>query len=412
MKIISNNEFEEFFDKQELDIRRNNNGRWIDQKCTPDVVSVIADFIITYLIEDVDDLSCKFTSKEIWFSDKAKKVIEKLFKKPNVSEKTVEREYDKLFGQPMKLLATAGILKEYSRAGHRRAHLYEVVELDILEYISYREQNSLRFLVHYINSTLNQSGIYEKFEEFFDKQTPEAYNILKIKYRDFIKNNTNIKGSLEINRIFTKVINPLAFKLNKKGTKSGRISKHSISYDMLMYNRDNFIDIYNEKPKNMSREEYMKQENINYNTDLTDYQMGKAKKIIKNYNDKFRNSLSEHYEESEKNSRAVHIHHIFPKNEFIEIAAYIENLICLTPNQHLLKAHPNGNTSYIDRGYQYLLLLSKMHIINENLRSDNIIYSIEDFKYVLSVGLDNELFIEIDNDCAIIKSAIDYEYLN
>ena len=32
----------------DFDIKKNNNARWIDQKCTPDVVSIIADCIIQY----------------------------------------------------------------------------------------------------------------------------------------------------------------------------------------------------------------------------------------------------------------------------------------------------------------------------------------------------------------------------
>lgn len=311
----------------------------------------------------------------------------------------------------MKMLAAAGILKEYHRAGRNGANLYEIVELDILKFISYREINALDFLEVYIKSTLIQSNIYSKFEYFFNNQDSNSYIELKEFFGNFIRNNTNIKGKYEPNRIFTKVINPLAFKKNSRGSKGGRISSLKITYDMLMYNRDNFRDIYYEKPKNMTRQEYLEQENIKINPDFTEYQIAKAKKVVKEYNDEFRNSYSEHYEESEKENKAVHIHHIFPKNGFIEIAAYIENLIALTPNQHLLKAHPDGKTSYVDQEYQHLLLLSKMGIISDNIKSDNVIYSIEDFKYVLSVGFDDEKFIKIDNNTSIIKNEIDFKYL-
>lgn len=411
MLIINKEKLTIFFNNQNLDIRETKNGRWIDQKCTPDIVSVVADFILTYLSEEVKDLNSKFTNKDIWHSEKSKEVVKNIFKKPNVSEKSAISEYNKLFAQPIKMFAAAGILKEYYGEGYYGANLYKIVELDILKFISYREINALDFLEVYIKSTLIQSGIYNEFKSFFNIQDSNAYILVKEKFGNFMRKYTNINGTLEPNRIFTKVINPLAFKENSKGTERGRISSQNITYDMLMYNRDNFRDIYHEKPKNMTRQEYMEQEKINYNPNLTEYQIGKAKKVVRTYNDEFRNSYSEHYEESEKNNKAVHIHHIFPKYEFIEIAAYIENLISLTPNQHFLRAHPDGNTFYVDTAYQHLLLLSKMDIISDNVKSNNVIYSMDDFRYVLSIGFKNENFLELDNNKSLIKSAIDYQYV-
>lgn len=411
LKIISREEIQSFLLEQNLDIRLTNNGRWIDQKCTPDVLCVIADFILTYLSREVKDLSYKFTNKEIWYSDRAKEVVRKLFKKPDVTKKTAQNEYDKLFGQPMKLLSAAGILKEYPKQGYKGAHLYKVENLDILEYISYREINALEFLIVYIEETLIASDIYNIFEKFFMDQDNNSYIDLKIKFADFMRKYTNIKGEYEPNRIFTKVINPLAFDKNLRGTERGRLSNNTITYDMLMYNRDNFRDIYMEKPKNMTREEYMKQENIHMNTDLTEYQISKAKRIVRAYNDEFRDGMTEHYEVTENKNLATQIHHIFPKNEFWEIAAYIENLIALTPNQHFLKAHKNNQTQYVDKDYQHLLLLSKMKTIVENISSNNVIYSMDNFKYVLSVGFDDESFIKMDNDYSSIKSAIDQKYI-
>ena len=38
----------DFISNYEYDIRESHNGRWIDQKCTPDVLSFIADCIYFY----------------------------------------------------------------------------------------------------------------------------------------------------------------------------------------------------------------------------------------------------------------------------------------------------------------------------------------------------------------------------
>ena len=40
--------------------------------------------------------------------------------------------------------------------------------------------------------------------------------------------------------------------------------------------------------------------------------------------------------------KAAHMHHIFPESIFPEICYYLENIIALTPTQHLNYAHPNG----------------------------------------------------------------------
>ena len=37
-----------FLSKYDYDVRKSGNARWIDQKCTPDVVNVIAECIINY----------------------------------------------------------------------------------------------------------------------------------------------------------------------------------------------------------------------------------------------------------------------------------------------------------------------------------------------------------------------------
>ena len=39
----------DFFEQSDYDIRKSGNGRWIDQKCTADVVTIISDFIYDYV---------------------------------------------------------------------------------------------------------------------------------------------------------------------------------------------------------------------------------------------------------------------------------------------------------------------------------------------------------------------------
>ncbi len=84
-------------------------GRWIDQKCTPDVFYITLDSIVNY----VEDIS---TNKNIPITDIAidwklltthqytVSNIHNLFSKPSTNTKAVKNEYNKFFGQQLELL--------------------------------------------------------------------------------------------------------------------------------------------------------------------------------------------------------------------------------------------------------------------------------------------------------------------
>ena len=230
---------------------------------------------------------------------------------------------------------------------------------------------------------------------------------------DFTIGNTKINGRTECGRIFTKVINPLAFKLRKKGTERGRLSNYVIKLNDLQYNRSNWRDELSGKEKGLTRLDYERNNQINTQARaLAKYAVNKAKKAIRNYNDKFYESKSEVMQHSEKLA-ATQAHHIFPQSDYPDIADYIENLIMLTPNQHYSMAHPNNNTQYIDKDFQYICLISKSHRIFEDLTSKNInkIYNFDDYKYVLNTGLETDEFASVEYlDFASIINKIDYFY--
>ena len=407
---MTDNQVLEFLNLNNYDIRISHNARWIDQKCTPDVLCIVADCIVNYI--ENNGIETTFTSKDIWFSEYAIDNVHAIFRKVDVDSDSASNEYDKFFGQPIKLLAYAGILQE-TKTG--RCNLYIVNRRDILEYISLRERNALRFLTIYINKVLIDSGLNTAFAEFFNIQTADAYEHVKEMFFRFTVNNTDIgsrgsSGKLECGRIITKVINVLAFELNKKGTERGHISQHVITYDMLMYNRDNFRDIYAEKPKSVSRKDYIAQQHIVINEAYFRYMSSKAKCRLRVYNDQYRGGFSEMPGDIEK---ATHIHHIFPAGEFPELSYYLENLIALTPNQHLNYAHPNGKTTVINKTYQHDCLLVKTDIIKDNIETKNaIIYSFEDLLHVLYIGFDDQTFLEIEeNDYCGIKAKIELKYV-
>ena len=107
------------------------------------------------------------------------------------------------------------------------------------------------------------------------------------------------------------------------------------------------------------------------------------------------------------------MHHIFPEAVYPEICYYLENIIALTPTQHLNYAHPNGRTQEIDEQYQHLLLLSKADRIHENLTdvAAEKIYEFSNFLFVLNVGFDNDDVLEIaDMDFCSVINAINVHY--
>ena len=419
MKFLSDKDIVEFVNSHDYDVRKTGNARWIDQKCTADVICIISDCILNYYQDNGD---VEFTSRDIWYSKYSVDNIQNIFKKVDVESNSAENEYDKFFQQPMKLLSYAGILSETKRG---RENIYKVVNNELLEHLAIRERNVLVFLNLYITKVLKDSDLYGVFDNFLNKQDKKSYDILKESFYVFTKTYTEIgsksssnpdAGKTECGRIFTKVINPLSYARSAKGSERGSISKDVISYDMLMYNRDNFRDIYSNKPKSVSRKDYLQQVKIKPNQAYYSYLSNKAKAFLKKFNNTYRQGLSEVYEENEKNVAATQIHHIFPEGLFPTIAGYYENLIALTPNQHLVYAHPKNKTQSINEDYQYTCLVAKTSIIEENLSSDTTvkIYEFVKFLYVLKTGLSDDSYENIeenDYDGILTKLACSYNKL-
>lgn len=280
--MLTQQSIRDFLAQSDYDIRESGNGRWIDQKCTPDVVCAVADFICNYVADDPSPGSCPFTSKEIWHSEYASQYVEAVFKKPTLKNKNAKHEYDKFFQQPMELLAYANVLGKQKRKGK---NYYWVKQINILEYIALRERNALIFLVLYIEKTLHDSGLWPFFHTFLQSPSSKTYTEVRNAFFAFTLAYTKINKPLECGRIFTKVLNPLAYSHNTRGTKGGDLSADLITYDMLMYNRPNFRDIYADKPKGVTRKEYAATHPIEINEDYYRYQSNKATRFLRIFND-------------------------------------------------------------------------------------------------------------------------------
>ena len=373
--------------RNELDIRQTHDGRWIDQKCTPDVVCAVADIVDSITDDKPDDFT--FTAKDVWFSKYAREYILQQFNKSDPTDKSSFAEYNKFYQQPLNMLAYAGVLKKEKQG---RINIYSVVDDEMLQYIGMVDRNALQFLQVYITQVLKHSGLISYFDNFFVEQTPESFQSLKDGFAIFCHNFTKIKRKYEPNRIFPKVLNPLAQEKHKLGAKRGKLSKDIITYTDLMYNTKNFRDIFAQKPKDVSRQDWLKEHPADTRI-LAKFRAdsAKAKKYVHRFNDKYFHGRSELHD-SMDTGQATQMHHIFPQHSFKEISGYIENIIALTPSQHFNEAHPHNNTQIIDPAVQELLLKAKANTIQYVTTHPQMeqIYSFDNFAHVLKIGFDTD----------------------
>ncbi|MGZ8236600.1 MAG: hypothetical protein ACXWTY_01850 [Methylobacter sp.] len=386
----------EHLEKNDFDIRKRKDARFMDQKCTPDVLSAVAESILEFTGSDSNKI---FTIRDIWESKFSNDFIVNSFQKPSVDRVGVQNEYDKFFSQPIKTFQYAMLLESAGRDG--RGVCYKVAEADILEYIAVGDKKALDFLTMYLEKVLDDSELLHLFDKFFQAQTRHEFECLKDKYCDYIIEHTPINGKTEVSRIFTKVLNPLAFKNKSYGTRQGRMSPTKIMYAELFYNRINFRDI--DKPKDQSRKEYLSQ--LGEQGEPEKYQVEKAKRQIKKYHSNNKSEVHRFMVED-----ANHVHHIFPQNEFPELSDSLENLILLTPTQHLNFAHRAGKTSVVDRGYQMICLISKLDSIEESEYFGKGFYSLDDFKRAVNTGLSKEL-LSHPMSFQDVKNALAIEYV-
>lgn len=376
------NEIMQYLNQFDLDIRKSHDARFVDQKCTPDIVCFMADCVLNMIATKP-----VFVINDVWDSQYFIQNTRVIFNKPWANSKEAYNEYNKVLSQPLKLLAYAHILNVEMVDGTLS---FSVENEDILDYISRKDRNAYNFLFCYFSKVLTDSGFIKYIEEYrrnWQKNLKEARETVYSRYIRLISGNTPSHSRLDITRMFHKVFNIFAAEYNMPGS-SG---KYARTYSDLMYNRVNWRDINKDKSVTRQQAESTaqneKQEVINM------YYVQKAIALLK----KIQTGSEVH--DAWSNGEATHAHHIFPKAQFPEIAHYIENLILLTATQHNTKAHPNNRTQEINRDYQLVCLLAKADTIEKSLKHvGERYYRKESFIYVINVGLSTELSMTLTFD--------------
>ncbi|OFA12712.1 hypothetical protein LASUN_04290 [Lentilactobacillus sunkii] len=342
---MKNNIISNYLQSKNFDIRKSHNGRWMDQKVTPDVLSLTAQTVLDY----TKNINAQFTNRDLYQSEDFLQTVAHFFGKPARAVGEMENEYNKFIGQPLKTLSYAGLLFEDQR---KRPFVYSINNKNILELLAQSDKKSLLFLQSYIKKCLSDSG-FDELEKFLSKKQKTQNDFYNLR-DDFIKfeiDNTAIKKELEPRRILAKVLNPLAFEANSQGAHRGHLSHENIRITDLRYDGDNSQDAH--KEKNISRQEYR----LIGNEYTHSYRIEKAIRAVRTYNAKFNFGLSE----TGSGEQATQGHHMLPKSKtyYPQFATYCENIIMLSPNEHYLKAHKDNKTETINLDYQKKLLYFK-----------------------------------------------------
>ena len=393
------------FPDESYDIRVTKDARYVDQKCTPDIVCFIADCILS-----TSCASNPFTCNDLWNEKYFVDNCQVIFGKPSPENQEARNEYNKVLCQPLKLLAYAHVLNEESVKG---SLTFSVQDKGMLEYIAIKERNAYDFLYAFFMKVMECSGFARHFREYkrqcddaarLDPKQAKgvvivAKKLIYKKYHEFIAAHTPSKSVLDANRMFHKVFNIYAFHEQLPGSNG----KRAAWYD-LMYNRINFRD-KGRKDKSLTRGEAAAAGITTMNESYyIKYQVDKAKRLVH----KLQGDRSEVHDE-DGDGKATEFHHIFPVAGFPTIASYTENLILLTSNQHRIKAHPNSNFQMVDKDYQFVCLMAKSDTIEKYLSDVNGgVYRKDSFVDVINTGFTDGILDAKSSFADIRKYLISY----
>jgi hypothetical protein len=374
-------DFQEYFQNKNLK-KIPRQGLHYEQKTTPDLL-----WCVSLVILDVtkNDRNLVFSDNEIRLSPLFDNLMQDYFSKP--SQTLAPGEYNKVSSYQLGLLSYAGILKKISD----RPKQYKIENLEALEYMSTNDLNSSRFLTEYTEKFLEDNDLVTYFENYKNNPNQANHLIAKDKYWEWAKVNTKIRGTdrKHTYRVFNKIFNVYCYKHKIPGEDGSNVTSGPCPYSFLIYNRKNFRD--ENMPSGMTRREYL-------DSVLSDIDVGgvvgavllqKAKADIK----KKYNGISE-IQEQEYNftpEGGVHVHHILPQHSHPQFAIFRENLIALTPGQHLSYAHVQGNTHRINSDFQKVCLKRKFENIKKSIKNGEDFYMLNKFIQVLNLTLNLQL---------------------
>ena len=373
--------FQEYFNNKNLK-KIPKQGLHYEQKTTPDLL-----WCVSLVILDItkNDRNLVFSDSEIRLSPLFDNLMQDYFSKP--SQALAPGEYNKVSSYQLGLLSYAGILEKV----RDRPKQYKITNLEALEYMSTNDLNASKFLTEYTEKFLNDNGLIVDFEKYKNNPTQANHLIAKDKYWLWAKINTKIRGTdrKHTYRVFNKMFNVYCYKHRIPGEDGSNITSGPCPYSFLIYNRKNFRD--ENMPSGMTRREY--RESVLLDIDASGVVGAVLLQKVKADIKKKYNGISE-IQEQEYNftpEGGVHIHHMLPQHSNPEFVLFRENLIALTPGQHLSYAHIQGNTHRINAEFQKVCLKRKFENIKTSLKNGEDFYVLNKFIQVINSAFNLKL---------------------
>lgn len=345
-----------------------------EQKTTPDLLWCVAQVILDLIGNNSDRM---FSDADIRGSHLFNSLMQDYFSKPPQAD--AENEYNKVSSYQLGVLTFAGILEQTAT----RPKTYRVNIREALEYIAVNDLNAARFLVEYTEKFIQDNGLRGVFENY--RQNPNQANHLLAKeaYWNWAQTHTAVKGKdrKHTYRVFNKIFNIFCYRNRLPGEDASNITAGICPYSFLIYNRENFRD--KDMPGGMTRQRYYAEvlEGIDQGG-VVETLLQKAKDAIriKHGNDsEIRESKFGYLPNS-----GVHVHHILPRHSYAQYSLTKENLISLTPGQHLSFAHIEANTRTINAQFQIICLKKKFEQIKTSIESGDNFYDLKEFIKILN----------------------------
>ncbi len=368
-----------------------------EQKITPDLLWCVAHVILDITKDNPDKI---FTDKDIRESPVFNSLMQDYFCK--APQEDAENEYNKVSSYQLGLFTFAGILEQVDSQPKK----YKVNNKEALSYIAVNDLNASHFLIEYTEKFIHDNGLGQVFENY--RTNPNQNNYIKAKeaYWNWARVHTAIRGTdrKHTYRVFNKMFNVFCYKNRLSGQASSRVITGPCPYSFLIYNRTNFRD--RDMPSGMTREQYKNEilSEINQGG-IVETLLQKAKDAVKAKHDNDSEIIDpalDYYP-----NRGVNVHHILPKHSYPQFSLSKENLICLTPGQHLSLAHIRGNTQTINPQFQIICLKKKFEQIKISLEANGGFYNLKEFIKIINTNFgwtidENATVAEVDSILATV----------
>src|SRR3989338_1983120 len=367
-------DFKEYFRTISL-LKTPNTGVHYEQKITPDLIWCVSHVVLN-LVEN--DQGRVFTDKDIRESLVFNSLMRDYFSK--VPQEGAENEYNKVSSYQLGVLAFAGILDQVAE----RPKKYQVNHMEALKFIAVNDFNASSFLCEYTEKFINDNGLSEIFENY--RQNPNQDNHLRAKeaYWNWARTHTAVKGDdrRHTYRVFNKIFNVFCYKNRLPGEDASNITPGVCPYTFLIYNRENFRD--KDMPTGMTKKQY--NDEVLSEMDeggVVETLLQKAKDAVKLKHGN--NSEIQDPDLGYLPNGGVHVHHILPRHSYSQFSLTKENLISLTPGQHLSRAHIEANTRTINPEFQIICLKKKFEHIRASLDAGEDFYDLKEFIKILKI---------------------------